>query len=176
MIGPFRSHITMASFKTTIFTKLHLVLDFCVFTSQVMQYIRTNHGVFFLSRFLNLHRANDFLKQIELDDIVDNMKNFQELPQQSRRNKFVPICKPLLVNPATIAGEKGPFRQWLKKGPKQPQGENDQLWKWMKHSKIMMLLCMVTLFLLLTPFSFVKLLKKWLMSCNCIKKYWVGTR
>ena len=49
--------------------------------------------------------------QIELDDIVDNMKNFQELPQQSMINKFVPICKLLLVNPTTIAGEKGPFRQ-----------------------------------------------------------------
>ena len=31
-------------------------------------------------------------------------------------------------------------------------------------------------FLLLTPFSFGKLLKKRLMSCNCIKKYWVDTR
>ena len=36
MIGPFRSCITMASFKVTISTKLHLVVDFCVFTSQVM--------------------------------------------------------------------------------------------------------------------------------------------
>ena len=36
MIGPFRSFITMASFKVTISTKLHLVVDFCVFTSQVM--------------------------------------------------------------------------------------------------------------------------------------------
>ena len=43
--------------------------------------------------------------------MVDNMKKFQELPQQSMMNKFVPICKVLLVNPATIAGEKGPFRQ-----------------------------------------------------------------
>ena len=36
MIGPFRSCIIMASFKVTISTKLHLVVDFCVFTSQVM--------------------------------------------------------------------------------------------------------------------------------------------
>ena len=42
--------------------------------------------------------------------MVDNMKKFQELPQQSMMNKFVPICKVLLVNPATIR-EKGPFRQ-----------------------------------------------------------------
>ena len=56
-------------------------------------------------------QSYDFLKQIELDDIVDNMKKFQELPQQSMKNEFVSICKLLLVNPATIAGEKGPFRQ-----------------------------------------------------------------
>ena len=43
--------------------------------------------------------------------MVDNMKKFQELPQQSMMNKSVPICKLLLVNPATIAGEKGHFRQ-----------------------------------------------------------------
>ena len=47
---------------------------------------------------------------MELDDIVD-MKKFQELPQESMINKFIPICKLLLVNPATIAGEKGPFQQ-----------------------------------------------------------------
>ena len=35
MIGPFRSY-HMVSLKMTIFTKLHLVVDFCVFTSQVM--------------------------------------------------------------------------------------------------------------------------------------------
>ena len=56
-------------------------------------------------------QSYDFLKQIELDDIVDNMKKFQELPQQSMINKFVLMCKLLLVNPATIAGERGPFRQ-----------------------------------------------------------------
>ena len=61
--------------------------------------------------FLSL-RSYDSLKQIELNDFVENMKKFQELPQrQSMINKFVPICKLLLVNPATIAGEKGPFRQ-----------------------------------------------------------------
>ena len=42
---------------------------------------------------------------------VDNMKKFQELPQQSMTNEFVPIYMLLLVNPAAIAGEKGPFRQ-----------------------------------------------------------------
>ena len=41
MIGPFRSYITMVSFKMTISTKLHLVV--------------ADKGVFFLSRFLNLH-------------------------------------------------------------------------------------------------------------------------
>ena len=66
---------------------------------------------FFLSRFLNLHGATISSKQIELDDIVDNMRKFQELPQQSTINKFVPICKLLLENPETIAGEKGLFRE-----------------------------------------------------------------
>ena len=47
----------------------------------------------FFIKVLKSPRSYDFLKQIELDDIVDNMKKF------------------LLVNPATIAGEKGPFRQ-----------------------------------------------------------------
>ena len=46
----------------------------------------------------------------------------------------------------------------------------EKLWKRMKRAKIMMLLCMVTPFLLLTPFSFVKLFKKLLMSWNCIEK------
>ena len=42
---------------------------------------------------------------------VDNMKKFRKLPRQSLTNEFVPIYKLLLVNPATIAGQKGPFRQ-----------------------------------------------------------------
>ena len=65
----------------------------------------------FFIKVLESPLSYDFLKQIELDDIVDNMKKFQELPQQSMKNEFVRICKLLLVNPATIAGEKGPFRQ-----------------------------------------------------------------
>ena len=36
----------LASLKTTIFTKLHLVVDFCFFTSQVMS-VCTNNRVFF---------------------------------------------------------------------------------------------------------------------------------
>ena len=66
---------------------------------------------YFFIKVLKSPRRYDFLKQIELDDIVDNMKKFQELPQQSMINKFVPICKLLLVNPETVAGEKGLFRQ-----------------------------------------------------------------
>ena len=65
----------------------------------------------FFIKVLESPLSYDFLKRIELDDIVDNMKKFQELPQQSMINEFVRICKLLLVNPATIAGEKGPFRQ-----------------------------------------------------------------
>ena len=110
MIGPFRSHIAMVSLKTTIFTKLHLIVDFCVFTSQMMQYTYKQWSLFFI-KVLQSPLSYDFLKQFELDDIVDIMKKFQELPQQRKINKFVPICKVLLVNPASIAGQKGPFRQ-----------------------------------------------------------------
>ena len=53
-----------------------------------------------------------------------------------------------------------PFNNGLKKGPKEKQGENGQTLKVNENAKIMMLLCMGTLFLLLTPFSFVKLFKK----------------
>ena len=60
-------------------------------------------------KVLKYPRSYDFLKQIELNDIVNNMKEFQELTQQSMINKFVLICKLLPVNPATITGEKGPF-------------------------------------------------------------------
>ena len=65
----------------------------------------------FFTKVLKSARSCDFWKQIELDDIVDNMKKFQELPQQSMINEIVPICKFLLVNPATITAGKGPFRQ-----------------------------------------------------------------
>ena len=65
----------------------------------------------FFIKVLKSPRSYDFLKQIELDYIVHNMKKFQESPQQSMINQIVPICKLLLVNPATIAAGKGPFRQ-----------------------------------------------------------------
>ena len=48
----------------------------------------------------------DFLKQIDLDDIVDTMKKFLELPQQSMIIEIIPICKLPLVNPATITAGK----------------------------------------------------------------------
>jgi len=37
----------------------------------------------FLIKVLKSPRRYDFLKQIDLDDIVDKMKKFQELRQQS---------------------------------------------------------------------------------------------
>ena len=81
-----------------------------------------------------------------------------------------PICKLLLVNPATTEAGKGPFQQlegykhgsvqqWLKKGSKQPIGENGQSLKWMKRENYAAAVHGYT-FLLLTPFSFDKLLKK----------------
>ena len=63
----------------------------------------------FFIKVLESPLSYDFLKQIELDDIVDNMKKFQELPQQSMKNEFVPICKLLLVNPATDRRRKRSF-------------------------------------------------------------------
>ena len=43
----------------------------------------------FFMRGLKSPRSDDFLQQIELDDIVDNMNNFQ----QSMVNEIAPICK-----------------------------------------------------------------------------------
>ena len=70
--------------------------------------------VCFFIKVLKSPPSYDFLKQIELDDIIDNMKKFLELPQQTEQSmiiEIVPICKLLLVNPATITAGKGPFRQ-----------------------------------------------------------------
>ena len=92
----------------TIFTKLHLVRRLLRFhQSGDVKYAQTMESFFYQGS----PHSYDFLKQIELDDIVDNMKKFRKLPQQSMTNEFVPIYKLLLVNPATIAGQKGPFRQ-----------------------------------------------------------------
>ena len=103
----------MVSLKTTIFThcykfalsrrlrRFHQPGD--IVYAQTMEY--------FFIKVLKSPRSYDFLKQIELDYIVHNMKKFQELPQQSMINQIVPICKLLLVNPATIVAGKGPFRQ-----------------------------------------------------------------
>jgi len=63
----------LVSLTTTIFTKLHLVVDFCVFTSQGR--VCTNNGAFFI-RLLKSPRSYDILKQIELDNMVDNIKKF----------------------------------------------------------------------------------------------------
>ena len=66
---------------------------------------------FFFIKVLKSPRSYDFLKQIELDDTVDNMKKLQKLAQQSMINEIVAICKLLLLNPAAIVRGKGPFRQ-----------------------------------------------------------------
>ena len=57
-------------------------------------------------------RSYDFLKQIDFDDIVDNMKTFQELTQQSMINEIFSqsACKLLPVHPATIAAGKDRFQ------------------------------------------------------------------
>ena len=60
-------------------------------------------------KVLKSPRSYDFLKQIELDDIVDNMNNFQ----QSMVNEIVPIYKlpNFCWSPATIASGKRPLRR-----------------------------------------------------------------
>ena len=104
------------------------------------------------------------------------MKKFQELPQQSMINepfsRSASFCwwilqaseqEKVLFGSSKVKN-KTPFNNdWRKV-------LNKAASKWNARKSVMML-CMVTLFLLLTPFSFVKLFKrKWLMSCNCIKK------
>ena len=85
-IGPFRSYNIrwaqermrllilswLVSLKTTIFTKLHLVVDFCVFTSQ--DRVCINNGAFFIKVLYKSPRSYDFLKQIELDNMVDRLR------------------------------------------------------------------------------------------------------
>ena len=70
----------------------------------------------------------NFWKQIELIDIVNNMKKFQELPQQSMINEIVPICKFLLVNPATITAA-GRFNNDWRKVPNSRKERTDKLFK-----------------------------------------------
>ena len=65
------------------------------------------------------------------------MKKFQELPQQSMKNEFVPICKLLVAGKScnhrrrkrSFSAARRLKAQWLKKGPKQPQGEKGQTLK-----------------------------------------------
>ena len=59
--------------------------------------------------------------------------------------------------------------QWIKQGSKHPQGDNGQTFKVNETCENYDAAVHGYTYLLLTPFSFVKLLKKWLMSCNCIK-------
>ena len=43
----------------------------------------------FFIKVLKYPRNYDFLKQIKLDDIVDNMKKFRKLTQQSMTNELI---------------------------------------------------------------------------------------
>ena len=52
-------------------------ISILVFNSQVM-YCMHKQWIFFI-KLLKSSRSHDFLKQIELDDTVDSMTNFQEL-------------------------------------------------------------------------------------------------
>ena len=150
----------------------------------------------FLSRFSNLHGAtiSSLLKQTVLCiHVVENMKKFQELLQQSMINETFSrsasfcwqILQPLeqekvLFGSSKVKNKTLFTNNWRKVLNKAARKERTNFWsKWNARKSVMMLLCMVTLFLLLTPFSFVKLSysKKndwWVVTV--LKKYWLGTR
>ena len=95
----------MVSFKTTIFTKVHAL------SRRLLRFHQPGDVVYAqtMESFIKVLKSTlsyDFLKQIDLDDIVDTMKKFQELPQQSMIIEIIPICKLPLVNPATITAGK----------------------------------------------------------------------
>ena len=95
----------MVSFKTTILTKVHAL------SRRLLRFHQPGDVVYAqtIEAFIKVFKSTlsyDFLKQIDLDDIVDTMKKFQELPQQSMIIEIILICKLPLVNPATITAGK----------------------------------------------------------------------
>ena len=95
----------MKSFKMTIFTKVHAL------SRRLLRFHQPGDVVYAqtMESFIKVLKSTlsyDFLKQIDLDDIVDTMKKFQDLPQQSMIIEIIPICKLPLVNPATITAGK----------------------------------------------------------------------
>ena len=91
----------MVSFKTTIFTKVHALSHRLLRFHQPGDVVYAQRMESFI-KVLKSTLSYDFLKQIDLDDIVDTMKKFQDLPQQSMIIEIIPICKLPLVNPATM--------------------------------------------------------------------------
>ena len=91
----------MVSFKTTIFTKVHALSRRLLHFHQPGDVVYAQTMESFI-KVLKSTLSYDFLKQIDLDDIVDTMKKFQDLPQQSMIIEIIPICKLPLVNPATM--------------------------------------------------------------------------
>ena len=64
----------MVSLKTAIFTKIALSRRLLRFHQRGDAVYICNNGVFFFIKVLKSPRSYDFLKQIEVDDTVDNMK------------------------------------------------------------------------------------------------------
>ena len=115
MIGPFRLYIISGKPQNDYLYKTALSRRRLLRFHQPGDVVYAQTLESFLIKVFKSPRSHDFLRQIELDDkvTVDNMKKFQELTQQSTINEIAncPICKLLLVNPATIAPGKVPFRQ-----------------------------------------------------------------
>ena len=128
----------------------------------------------FLWKFLNSPRSYDFLKQIQLDDTVDNMKSFRNYLSrawQMRLSRSASFCWEILQplqQEKVLFGSSNVKNIW-NISPfyyKQSQGEDGQTFEvnetcenWLCCASLHACACFVH-FLLLTPFSFVKLLKK----------------
>ena len=164
----------LVSLKTTFFTKLTLVERRLLRFHQPGDVVYAQRMESFLSRFSNLHGAtiSSLLKQTVLCiHVVDNMKKLQELLQQSmisetfsRSASFCwQILQPseqekVLFGSSKVKNKALFTNNWRKVLNKAARRERTNFWsKWNARKSVMMLLCMVTLFLLLTPFSFVKL-------------------
>ena len=76
MIGLFQFYIISGKPQNKYLYKTALSRRWLRFHQPGDVVIYTINGVFFFIKVLKSPRSYDFLKQIELDDIVDNMKKF----------------------------------------------------------------------------------------------------
>ena len=90
MIGPFRPYIISGKPQNDYIYKTALSRRRLLRFHQPGDVIYAQILESSLIKVFKSPRSYDFLRQIELDDkvIVDNMKKFQELPQQSMINEI----------------------------------------------------------------------------------------